>query len=130
MNLNTAMRASSSGLSAERYRMDVISANIANANSVQQPGQEAWRRQDVILMGTENGPKVMGTAPDLTTPMKTVKQPGNPFADADGNVQGSNVEPIMEMVNMMTASRAYEANVAAFNTAKSMMKSALTIGKV
>lgn len=130
MNLTTAIRASASGLTAERMRMDVISANIANASSVETRTTQPFRRKDVVLQGSENGPQVVAIQEDMNTPLKSIKQPGNPMADADGNVRGSNVEPILEMVNMMTASRAYEANVAAFNTAKGMIKNALNIGKV
>ena len=64
------------------------------------------------------------------SPFRVVHEPGNPLADKDGNVTYSNVEPVQEMVNMMTASRAYEANVQAFTAAKGMVQSALNIGKV
>lgn len=130
MNLNTAIRSASNGLSAERLRMDVISANIANANSVETPTTEPYRRKDVVMQGTETGPKITQIVDDSSTPLKMVYQPGNTKANNEGKVRGSNVEPILEMVNMMSASRAYEANVAAFNTVKQMLKNALNIGKV
>jgi len=128
-SLNSAMRISSSGLAAERFRMDVISSNIANANSIGTNGQEPYRRRDVSLVGSDNGVQIMGIVQDQR-PFRTVHEPGNPNADKDGNVTYSNIEPIEEMVNMMGASRAYEANIAAFNSAKGMIRSALTIGKV
>ena len=130
MNLNSAIKASASGLSAERFRMDVISTNIANANSVETLGQDPMRRKEVIMQGTSNGPRILGVQDDMNTPFKEVHQPGNPLRDKNDNVRGANIEPITEMVNMMSASRAYEANVAAFNTAKGMIKNALNIGKV
>jgi flagellar basal-body rod protein FlgC len=127
MNLNTAMRISSSGLAAERFRLDVISGNIANANSVSTKTQQAYKRHTVELIGTSEGVKIgrVSTEGEL----RKEPDPGNPNADADGNVTYSNVNPVTEMVDMLGASRAYEANVAAFNSAKGMIKSALTIGK-
>lgn len=127
--LSAAMRASSSGLTAERFRMDVISSNIANANSTGVNGRDPYRRREVVLQGGEDGVRIMAIIQDRA-PFRIEHDPSHPNADADGNVRYSNVEPIGEMVNMLGASRAYEANIAAFNSAKGMIKSALTIGKV
>ena len=127
--LSRALRASASGLTAERFRMDVISVNIANANSMRVNGQEPYRRRDVVLVPTEEGVQIVRMVEDQK-PFRIAHEPGNPNADKDGNVQYSNVEPVYEMVNMISASRAYEANIAAFNSAKSMIRSALSIGKV
>lgn len=129
-SLNSAMRISSSGLAAERFRMDVISSNIANANSMGVNGKDPYRRRDVVF-STEvgNGVQIDAVVEDQS-PFRIVHEPGNPYADADGNVKYSNVEPIAEMVNMMGASRAYEANIAAFNSAKGMIRNALNIGKL
>ena len=129
MNLNTALKASSSGLTAERFRMDVISSNIANANTVQTADKPAYRRRDVQLFGGPDGVQV-GKIVEDQSPLRQVSEPGNPNADANGMVTMSNVEPVVEMVNMISASRAYEANVEAFNSAKGMIKNALQIGKV
>jgi flagellar basal-body rod protein FlgC len=129
MNLNSALRISSSGLAAERFRMDVISSNIANANSMRVNGKDPYRRRDVVLVGAAEGVKIQQVVEDGKDFRKVV-DPGNPYADENGIVTYSNVEPIEEMVNMMSASRAYEANIAAFNSAKGMIRSALTIGKV
>ena len=128
MTLNQIMRQSSSGMVAERARMDVVSANIANANSMRTPNQEAYKRQMVVLTGTGDGVRVEKIVQD-PSPLRAVNDPGNPYADADGNVFYSNVDPVSEMVNLMSATRAYEANVAAFNSAKGMMKAAFSIGK-
>jgi len=129
MTINNAMNVSTSGLSAERFRMDVIAANIANAGSTQVGAQEPYRRKDVVLQGGEEGVQVAAVQDDQT-PFPLKYDPGNPNADANGNVKTSNVQPINEMVDMMSASRAYEANIAAFNTEKGMVKEALSIGKV
>lgn len=130
MNINSALRASSSGLSAERFRLDVISANIANANTMKVGDKDPYRRKDVALVGGEDGVQIAGVVDDQR-PFREVVDPGNPNADPKtGIVTYSNVEPVEEMVNMMSASRAYEANVAAFNSAKGMIREALQIGKV
>ena len=129
MTLSQAMRASSTGLAAERFRMDVISTNIANANSMKTPGQDAYRRKVVVLTGDENGVRIERIANDLSELREEI-EPGNPYADGDGKVYYTNVKPIHEMVDMIGATRAYEANVAAFNSAKGMMRSALSIGDV
>ena len=132
MSISSAMRSAASGMTAERFRMDVISSNIANANSMQvKGGPEAYRRRDVVLQGDVDGVKIVGVVQDPLEqhPYRKIYDPGNPNAD-QGYVTYTNVEPVYEMVNMMSASRAYEANVAAFNSGKAMMRSALNIGKV
>lgn len=129
MTLNQVMRLSSAGMVAERARMDVVSANIANANSMRTPTQEAYRRQQVVLTGGADGVRVQGIVSD-PSPLRAVNEPGHPYADANGMVFYSNVDPVFEMVNLMSASRAYEANVAAFNSAKGMVRAAFQIGKV
>jgi flagellar basal-body rod protein FlgC len=129
MSLNAALRVSASGLTAERFRMDTISGNIANANTSSVNGKDPYRRRTVILTGDESGVTVAGVVTD-TSPLQTKYDPNDPNADAKGRVTVSNVQPVTEMVDMLSASRAYEANVAAFNSAKEMIKDALTIGKV
>lgn len=123
-SLNHAMRVSQSGLVAERFRMDVISNNIANSNSIKVDGKDPYRRQDVVLEATENGVKVRKLVKDQT-PFRDVDDPNNPGQ----KTKGSNVDTLVEMVNMVGASRAYEANIAAFNSAKGMIRAALRIGQ-
>lgn len=125
----SAMRSAASGMFAERLRMDVTSANIANAQSVKIGDQDPYRRRIVVLEGDEEGVRVSGVEQDQSE-LRAVSEPGNPLADAQGFVYYSNVDPLMEMVNMISATRAYEANVAAFNSAKGMAQAALNIGKV
>lgn len=136
MSLSNAMRVSATGMTAERFRMDVISLNIAGANTVRvidpatgRTKTEAYLRRDVVLSGDTNGVQIRETRKD-TSPLRPVFEPGNPMADRDGYVWYSNVKPVQEMIDMMGASRAYEANVAAFNAAKGMVRAALSIGKV
>ena len=129
MSLNAALRVSSSGLTAERFRMDVISGNIANANTSGVNGQDPYRRRTVLLSGDADGVMVQGVVTDASE-LPTKIDFADPNHDAQGRVRVSNVQPVTEMVDMLSASRAYEANVAAFNSAKEMIKDALSIGKV
>ncbi len=132
MSLNSAMNTAATGLSAERFRMDVISVNIANANSTRSgtgPAGDPYRRREVVLKGGSEGPTIQAVLQD-PRPFNKKLDPANPYHDEKGFVDVTNVEPITEMVDMLTASRSYEANVAAFNTARGMIKSALNIGKV
>lgn len=129
MTLSQAMRSSSTGLTAERFRLDVISTNIANSNSMRTRDMDAYRRQVVVFSGDENGVKIERIATDMSDLRKEM-DPGNPNADAEGFVYYSNVQPITEMVDMISATRAYEANVSAFNSAKGMLRSALSISDV
>jgi flagellar basal-body rod protein FlgC len=128
MTLGRAMSISATGLHAERFRMDVISANIANANSMSANGAQAYRRQVVFLEQTDEGVRVQQITPD-NAPFRLVYEPGNPAANAQGYVEYSNVEPVKEMVDMLSATRAYEANIAAFNSARGMARAALGIGQ-
>ena len=122
------MRMSASGMSAERFRMDVISSNIANANSMKIKGRDPYRRRLVELEPGRNGVQIRKISEDQSD-FRRVADPGNPNAE-NGVVTYSNVDPLKEMVDMMSATRAYDANIAAFNSAKGMVRSALNIGKV
>lgn len=128
MTLGDAMAASSRGLNAERLRLELSSTNIANANSMSTPFEEAYRRRVAILEGGPEGPRIARIAPDPAD-LRAVHDPFHPYADAQGNVYFSNVQPVKEMVDMMSAQRAYEANIASFNAAKGMQKAALSIGR-
>jgi flagellar basal-body rod protein FlgC len=140
-----ALDIGASALTAERLRMDTISQNIANANTTRTENGTPYRRREVIFEekpGTPfseyltdsskeligNGVKVSGIVED-SSPFKRVYDPGNPDADTDGYVQMPNVDIITEMVNMISATRAYEANVTSINSTKSMAMKALEIGK-
>ncbi len=129
MSLIRSFAISASALTAERYRMDVISTNLANANTMRTNDQEPYRRKFVVLTQDGEGVRIQTTAED-PSPYRVVYEPGNPFADADGNVTYSNVNPLTEMVDLISASRAYEANLQAFNLTRQMLQSALEIGKV
>lgn len=137
---------SASGLTAEKLRMDVISRNIANVNTTRTADGNPYRRQVVVFQEGDrqmsfsdylsdasrslicSGVKVTGITEDKT-PFKSVYDPGHPDADEKGYVKMPNVDIMTEMVNMISASRAYEANVTAINSAKSMALKALEIGR-
>lgn len=129
-SLSNALQYSTSGLAAERFRMDTISSNIANVNTVAKPGEDGYRRRSVVLRATDSGVQIESVREDFDRECIKKHDPTSQFANAEGDVVYSNVDPTMEMVDMISASRAYEANIAAFNTVKGMMNSALQIGKI
>ncbi len=147
MGYFSAFNISSSALTAERLRMDTISQNIANANTTRTEDGTPYRRKTVVFQERQDtsfsqylsdaskaqynvggGVRVTAIVEDQT-PFKEVYDPGHPDADENGIVQMPNVDVITEMVNMISATRAYEANVTALNASKSMANKALEIGK-
>ena len=137
MDSNDVFRVSASALAAQRQRMNTIASNMANAQSTRTPEGGPYQRQDVVFTtdtldpgkpGLE-GVKVSGVVRD-ESPFKMVYDPGHPDADKDGFVAMPNVNIMEEMVNMMMASRAYEASVSAFNMSKTMFLKMLELGKV
>lgn len=134
----SSMAISGSGLSAQRQRMDVIAANIANANVTRTADGSPYRRLETVFAAkledastgqkALTGVEVSQIAPD-PTPFQQVYDPGHPDADANGYVSMPNVNIVQEMTDMISATRAYEANVTAMNAAKSMAMKALEIGK-
>ena len=137
MQLFSALDISASGLYAERTRMNVIANNLANANSTRTPEGGPFKRQLVVLRGAEAadpnnlqglGVTVTGVVDD-TTPFPLVYDPGHPDANADGYVAMPNVNVVEEMVDMITALRAYEANITAIDANKSIVRRSLDIIK-
>jgi flagellar basal-body rod protein FlgC len=121
---------SASGMAAERLRLDTISSNLANINTTRTPEGGPYRRLMAVMESEVDGRgvRVARIVQDESPPL-LVHNPGHPDADADGNVAMPNVNPVLEMVDMISATRAYDANVAAFNAAKAMAAKALEIGK-
>ncbi len=136
MDFFTAMEVSASGLSAQRVRMNVSSSNLANATTTQAAGGGPYQRRDVALQSTPmtngapgvNGVVVQRIVADPNPP-RLEYDPGHPDADAEGYVAYPNINPVEEMVDMITASRAYEAGVTALTTSVSMAERALGIGR-
>jgi len=112
-----------SGLRAQALRMNVISSNIANANVAQTPLGEPYQRQELVLStaGQMSGVTIGETVADTESGFKREYEPGNPLADAEGYVQMSNVNLPMEMINMLAASRAYQANAAVLKRYQEMI---------
>lgn len=144
MDFFTALHIGASGLSAQRVRMNVLTSNLANARTTRTPQGGPYRRRDPVfyahpisdeferLLGDELGDQlrsveVAGIREDQGEPNR-VFDPEHPDADGDGYVLMPDVNVVEEMVNMLTASRTYEANVAAVQTLKSMAMRALMIG--
>lgn len=135
MNFITGIQATSSALSAEKIRMDVVAQNIANANTTKDVDGQAYRRKVVTFEtllgsgdGASGGVKVGGITAD-SAPGEKIFNPHHPHADKDGMVTMPNVNPAIEMVDLLSASRAYEANLAVARNARQMATKALSIGK-
>ena len=147
MSIFSAFNINSSGLTAQRYRMDIISQNIANANTTRTADGTPYRRK-VVTFAEKNshtpfsrvlnsardkysgdGVKVDGVFEDTQTDMTMVYDPSHPDADENGYVMYPNVNIITEMTNMIDASRSYEANLTAFETSKAIALKGLELGK-
>lgn len=130
-------KVSASALEAQRTRMNVIASNIANVHSTRTAAGGPYVRKDVVfstmpvqpdLGNGFEGVKVTDII-DSTAPPIIIHDPGHPDADDNGNVATPNMNIIKEMVDMMTAQRAYEANIKAFNASKAMFRKALELGR-
>jgi flagellar basal-body rod protein FlgC len=147
MNIFGSMAISASALTAERLRLDIIANNLANANTTRTIGGGPYRRQMAVF--APRGEQVQFLYPGLkseqpfrgkgvrvasitqdSSSFRRVYDPGHPDADATGYVEFPNVNVISEMVDLMAATRAYEANVSAIAAARTMAESALDIGKL
>lgn len=147
MGMFTSFDINASGLTAQRYRMDVISENVANANTTRTGDGTPYVRKVVTFQEkgkqtpfsrvlnksmdkySGEGVKVGGVYQDTVTEMNMVYDPSHPDADENGYVLYPNVNIITEMTNLIDASRAYEANATAFNASKSMAMKGLSIGQ-
>ncbi len=138
----STFRISSSGLAAERTRMNVIANNLANANTTHAPGGGPFRRNEVVfrtvldreLASRSPGGGLGGVAVERVVPsrapFRTEYRPGHPDADPQtGMVKLPNVEPVTEMVDMITASRSYQANLTVLSTFREMILQTLQLGR-
>ncbi len=143
MSLYTSLDIVGSALTAERFRTDIISQNIANADSTATAGGDPYRRQSVAMQeiplsfsdelnkasGSEDGGGVM-----ISSVVKSNKDfsskydPTNPLANSDGYVLSSNVDTTEEMVDLMAASNAYQANITALSVVKAMINKTIELG--
>lgn len=125
-----AIDISASGLTAQRLRLNLIAKNIANAETTRTTEGGPYKREMAVFeAASENGGVQVKQVVQDQTPPKLVYEPGNPDADAQGYVRMPNVNVVEEMVDMVSATRAYEANVTALNATKTMEQKALEIGK-
>lgn len=152
MSLMNSLNISASGMSAQRTRMDIIAQNVANVNTTRDENGKPYVRKTVVFAERSNananfeafltaqktglpyknqigtGVKISSIAEDHVSAMKKVYDPSNPDADEEGYVTYPNVNTVTEMTNMIDASRAYEANVTAFNATKNMALKGLELG--
>ena len=138
MSLLSIFSIAGSALSAQSQRMNVAASNMANADSVAGPDGQPYRARQVVFQvnpppgqafGQEiGGVRVAGVVEDQS-PFRKIYDPKHPMADAQGYVNMPNVDPVAETVNMIAASRSYQANVEVLNTAKQLMLKTLTIGQ-
>ncbi len=134
MSLFAVFQIASSGMTAQSQRLNTVASNIANAESAAGPDGKAYRARQVVFSAQpvdaagSSGVKVSAVIEDPNPPRK-LYDPRHPMADGDGYVSLPNVNPVDEMVNMISASRAYQNNVDTLNAAKSLLQKTLTIGQ-
>lgn len=143
MDLFRNLEISATALTAERLRMDLISDNIANANTTRTKEGGPYQRkvpvfaevldesysQDGQLISKPAGVQVLTIQPDGKPP-RLVYDPSHPDANAAGYVAYPDINPVVEMVNLISASRSYEANITAFNSSKQIFQASLDLGKI
>jgi len=134
MSMFSIFNVSGSAISAQSQRLNVVASNLANADAVAGPDGQTYKARQVVFQtvpmadnDTTAGVKVTAVT-ENNTPGRKDFDPYNPMADADGFVSHSNVNPVEEMVNMISASRAYQNNVEVMNTAKSLLLKTLQMG--
>ena len=138
MSLFSIFNVAGSGMAAQSLRLNTVASNLANADSVASTPAAAYRSREPLFATIQQqgsssdaagaGVQVLGvTESQAAIPSRYA--PGNPLADANGYVYASNVNPVDELVNMISASRSYQNNVEVMNTTKQLMVKTLDIGK-
>ena len=140
MSLMKIFDTAGSGMSAESLRLNTVASNLANADSVSNSPNSAYKAKEVLFApllqaqgtaaqdaGTNVGVHMAGVT-ESQQPVESHYEPGSPMADANGLVYGSNVNPIDELVNMISASRSYQNNVEVMNTTKQLMIKTINLG--
>ncbi len=137
MGLYNVFRIAGSAMSAESVRLNTVSSNLANANAVSTTPEGAYRAREPVfasvLSAVNGGPasvgvQVRGIVENQAEPQREY-QPDNPLADANGYVYRSNVNPVEEMANMISASRSYQNSVEVLNTSKELLLKTLSLGR-
>ena len=134
MSMFSIFSVSGSAVSAQSQRLNVVASYLANADAVAGPDGKGYKSRQVVFettpMGSDASSGVRVSAiNESEAPMKQVYNPSHPSADANGYVTQSNVNPVEEMVNMISASRSYQNNVEVMNTAKTLLLKTLQIGQ-
>jgi flagellar basal-body rod protein FlgC len=142
MSLLKIFDTAGSGMAAQSLRLNTVASNLANADSVSSSPDSAYRAKELLFAPTHaveagavtqdagegiNGVQMLGVT-ESQQPIATRYEPGNPMADASGTVYGSNVNPIDELVNMISASRSYQNNVEVMNSAKELALKTIQLG--
>ena len=137
MSLFSIFDVAGSGMSAQSIRLNTVASNLSNADNVSSTEAGAYRAKEPVFAAIYGAVRGDGNNVDgvrvasiqeSTAPIQARYMPGNPQADANGYVYGSNVNPMEEMVNMISASRSYQNNVEVMNTSKQMLLRTLTLG--
>lgn len=140
MSLFNIFNVAGSGMAAQSTRLNTVASNLANADSVASTPEAAYRAKEPLFAAIRQGldgksaeagsegVKVLGVT-ESANAITSRYEPGNPLADADGYVYQSNVNPVDELVNMISASRSYQNNVEVMNTARQLMQKTLDLGK-
>jgi len=134
MSMFSIFNISGSAISAQSQRLNVVASNLANADAVAGPDGQGYKGRQLMFqttpMGNDGslGVRVTGVK-ESNDPLRKVHNPSHPSADTDGYVTQSNVNPVEEMVNMISASRSYQNNVEVMNTAKTLLLKTLQIGQ-
>lgn len=134
MSMFSVFEISASAMSAQSQRMNVTASNLANADSVAGPNDEPYRAKQAIFEAQPMSAQGVGgvgvrEVVDDPSPMRMEYNPQSPMADEDGYVEMPNVDPVGEMVNMISASRSYQANVQVMNTNKQLLMQTLSLGQ-
>lgn len=136
MSLFNVFGTAATGMMAQSVRLNTTASNLANADSVSNSPQTVYRAREPVFAaiqsamdpgGAATGVRVLGIT-QSQTPVGVRYEPGNPMADAQGNVYTPNVNPVDELVNMISASRSYQNDVEVMNTAKQLLLKTLTLG--
>lgn len=139
MSLFTIFNVSGSAVSAQSQRLNVVASNLANADTVAGPDGQAYKARQVtfqtVMMGEAGQPDAaagvrVSTISESAAEGRRVLDPKHPAADAEGYVTYSNVNPVEEMVNMISASRSYQNNIEVMNTARTLLTKTLQLGQV
>ena len=134
MSMFSIFSVSGSAVSAQSQRLNVVASNLANADAVAGPDGQGYKGRQVVFETAPRGADASSgvrvkTITESDAPLRRTHNPTHPSADAEGYITQSNVNPVEEMVNMISASRSYQNNVEVMNTAKTLLLKTLQMGQ-